>query len=91
MTLSLSHLKNFVSKKCLYFNPLNTELNPICHFLALLGGATIVVVSRLRVNKTSFHDFVPFEVISHFYYWYFVNSWNLTLTTDSNVPFKNKK
>jgi hypothetical protein len=31
-------------------NPLNPELNPICHLLALLGGATIVVVSRLRVN-----------------------------------------
>ena len=33
------------------FNPLNAELNPICHLLALLGGATIVVVSRLRVNN----------------------------------------
>ena len=32
-------------------NPLKAELNPICHLLALLGGATIVVVSRLRVNK----------------------------------------
>ena len=32
------------------FNPLNTELNPICHLLALLGCATIVVVSRLRVK-----------------------------------------
>ena len=31
-------------------NPLNAELNPICHLLALLGAATIVVVSRLRVN-----------------------------------------
>jgi hypothetical protein len=31
-------------------NPLNAELNPICHLLALLGGATIVVVSKLRVN-----------------------------------------
>jgi hypothetical protein len=31
-------------------NPLNDELNPIYHLLALLGGATIVVVSRLRVN-----------------------------------------
>jgi hypothetical protein len=29
---------------------LKVELNPICHLLALLGGATIVVVSRLRVN-----------------------------------------
>ena len=33
------------------FNPLNAELNPICHLLALLGSATIVVVSRLRVNQ----------------------------------------
>ena len=32
------------------FNPLNAELNPICHLLALLGGATVVVVSRLRVK-----------------------------------------
>ena len=32
------------------FNPLNAELNTICHLLALLGGATIVVVSRLRVK-----------------------------------------
>ena len=31
-------------------NPLDAELNPICHLLALLGGATIVVVSRLRVK-----------------------------------------
>ena len=34
------------------FNPLNVELNPICHLLALLGGATIVVVSRLRVKSS---------------------------------------
>ena len=33
------------------FNPLNAELNPICHLLALLGGATILVVSRLRVKQ----------------------------------------
>ena len=39
--------------KCLSdFNPLNAELNPICHLLTLLGGATIVVVSRLRLNIT---------------------------------------
>jgi len=31
-------------------NSLNAELNPICHSPALLGGATIVVVSRLRVK-----------------------------------------
>jgi hypothetical protein len=37
-------------------NPLNAELNPICHLLALLGGATIVVVSRLRVKEISYRD-----------------------------------
>ena len=36
-------------------NPLNAELNPICHLLALLGGATIVVVSRLRVKNESIY------------------------------------
>jgi hypothetical protein len=39
----------------LSLNPLNAELNPICHLLALLGGAIIVVVSRLRVKR---HDFL---------------------------------
>ena len=37
------------AKRMSSFNSLNAELNPICHLLALLGGATIVVVSRLRV------------------------------------------
>ena len=40
----------------LSFNPLNAELNPICHLLALLGSATIVVVSRLKVNKNTWTD-----------------------------------
>ena len=31
-------------------NPLNAKLNPISHLLALLGGATVVVFSRLRVK-----------------------------------------
>jgi len=39
-------------------NPLNAELNPICHFLALLGGATIVVVSRLRVKVNQTQHFL---------------------------------
>jgi len=32
-------------------NPLNAELNPICHLLALLGAHHILHVSRIRVNK----------------------------------------
>ena len=34
-------------------NPLNTELNPICHLLALLGAHHILHVSRIRVNRLS--------------------------------------
>jgi len=35
------------------FNPLNAELNPICHLLALLGAHHILHVSRLRVKVVS--------------------------------------
>jgi hypothetical protein len=31
-------------------NPLNAELNLICHFLALLGTHLILHVSRIRVK-----------------------------------------
>ena len=33
-----------------YFTPLNAELNPIRHLLALVGARHIVHVSRIRVN-----------------------------------------
>ena len=33
------------------FNPLNAELNPICHLLALLGGHPKLHVSRIRVKS----------------------------------------
>jgi hypothetical protein len=33
------------------FNPLNTELNPICHFLTLLGAHHILHISRIRVKN----------------------------------------
>jgi hypothetical protein len=32
------------------FNPLNAELNAICHLLELLGAHHILHVSRIRVN-----------------------------------------
>ena len=44
-------------------NPLNAELNPICHLLALLGGATIVVVSRLRVKLSAFQLMYLFHFV----------------------------
>jgi hypothetical protein len=33
-----------------HINPLNAELNPIRHLLALVGARHIVHVSRIRVN-----------------------------------------
>ena len=48
--LYLYFLPNCAAPRLPNVNPLNAELNPICHLLALLGGATIVVVSRLRVK-----------------------------------------
>jgi hypothetical protein len=34
----------------IWFNPLNTDLNSICHLLALLGAHHVLHVSGLRVN-----------------------------------------
>jgi len=36
-------------------NPLNPELNPICHLLALLGAHYILHVSRIRVNISTIY------------------------------------
>ena len=33
-----------------WINPLNAELNPICHLLALVGDRHILHVSRIRVK-----------------------------------------
>ena len=38
--------------KDLLINPLNAELNAICHLLALLGAHHILHVSRIRVKQT---------------------------------------
>jgi len=38
------------------FNPLNAELNPICHLLALLGAHHILHVSRIRDKKLQISD-----------------------------------
>src|SRR5215469_11612172 len=49
---------------CWFFmHPLNAKLNPISHLLALLGGANIVVISRLRV-KLNLHDYL---ILFYFY------------------------
>ena len=41
---------NSAFKGLKYINPLNTQLNSICHLLSLLVGHHILHVSRIRVN-----------------------------------------
>jgi hypothetical protein len=41
----------FVEWNCNFLNPLNAELNPICHLLALLGAHHILHVSRIRIKS----------------------------------------
>jgi hypothetical protein len=48
-----------------HFNPLNTQLNPICHLLALLGAHHILHVSRIRDN--SFLFFLFYQNKIHIY------------------------
>jgi len=44
-------IKNSIQEIAMYINPLNAELNPICHLLALLGAHHILHVSRTRVKQ----------------------------------------
>ena len=46
----MEHLVDKDLDKKYYINPLNVQLNPICHLLALLGAHPILHVSRIRVN-----------------------------------------
>jgi len=42
------------------FNPLNTELNPICYLLALLGAHHFLHVSRIRVKSLTIRLLMPY-------------------------------
>jgi len=56
MKVSGMHISSWVPKaadvhsESVILNPLNAELNPICHLLALLGAHHILHVSKIRVN-----------------------------------------
>jgi len=45
-------------------NPLNAELNPICHLLALLGAHHILHVSRIRVKATRRYCKLKYEALA---------------------------
>ena len=46
--------KERYSHECTRINPLNTELNPTCYLLALLGAHHFLHVSRIRVKLLTF-------------------------------------
>jgi hypothetical protein len=47
-----------------FFNPLNADLNPICHLLALLGAHPILHISRIRV-KVHFIIILQYSLMSY--------------------------
>jgi len=54
-----SHYRPEVPRGFQEVNPLNAELNPICHLLALLGAHHIFHVSGLRVKVPRLRDNGP--------------------------------
>jgi hypothetical protein len=66
-----------------YINPLNTELNPICHLLSLLGAHPIFHISRIRVNVAYISCsgdlilIILFYFVKNFYAWFQFDWYNL--------------
>jgi len=68
-------ISSFCFRLCTAFNPLNAELNPICHLLALLGAHHILHVSRIRVKERTVYErrskermnFYPWTSSVHFH------------------------
>jgi len=64
-------------------NPLNAELNPICHLLALLGAHHIIHVGRIRFTVMFSFHFIPrnpkvMQTAFHtFFFFNFLTSINL--------------
>jgi hypothetical protein len=46
----------------IYINPLNAELNPICHLLAFAAAPYIYDISRLRVNFALISLFIQLNI-----------------------------
>jgi len=55
------------SKYCTTYkvNPLNTELNPICWLLTLLGAHHFLHVSRIRVKLLTFRLLMSYIYMEH--------------------------
>jgi len=44
-------------------NPINAELNPTCHLLALLGAHPILHISRIRVKKLLLNNKACYKIL----------------------------
>ena len=51
-----------------HVNPLNAELNPICHLLALLGAHHFLHVNRTRVKSLTFRLLMSYICIYIYIY-----------------------
>ena len=51
----------------LLLNPLNAELNPLCHLSAYLGAHHILHVSRARVSFVNYVFFIIMFMYSYYY------------------------
>ena len=79
----IAHLYTVIS---LFLNPLNAELNPIRHLLALVGARHIVHVSRIRVKPLKQRlIYFTFFMLSKQFYSRFV-LYKLTNNFDSVLP-----
>ena len=62
------HKRFIISMNTKEFNPLNAELNPICHLLALLGAHHVFHVSGLRVKpliKIPYTVYLQTSILKH--------------------------
>ena len=67
-----AHRKTPVLKyKAQSINPLNSELNPICYLLALLGAHHFLHVSRIRVKSLTLRQLMSYIYIWSTYSWCF--------------------
>ena len=57
---------------CTRINPLNAELNPICHLLALLGVHHFLHVSRIRVKSLTPRLLMSYTYIYIYIYTYII-------------------
>jgi len=75
-----------ISHKCI-INPLNAELNPICHLLSLLEDRHILHISRIRVKEVEFCMFCDEKFILHTEHRYIKNSLRCTLSATDKLRY----